>query len=116
MDEREHRRYAVGVEARVEHRWLGNLNGRIRDVSANGVFVELPRRANLHPVGARLSHSPITIRYRLPRGPAGRTRVWRGYVARTGQSGVGASVTSPRPSGDPNLALLVDYGRRLGEA
>lgn len=114
MDHRAHPRFAVGVEAMVEHGWLGNLKGRIRDVSANGIYLELPRRANLAPVGGRLSSSPITVRYRLPRGPAGRTREWRGYVARTGESGLAASVSNPRPGGDPNLALLVDYGRRRG--
>lgn len=112
MEHRKHPRYAAGVEAVVEHPWLGHLNARIRDVNAAGLFVELPERANLAPVGARLSRTPITVRYRLPRGPAGRRCVWRGYVARIGDRGVGASVTSARESGDPNLVRLVDYARR----
>lgn len=112
MDERSHPRHAAGVEAIVEHQWLGQLSGRIRDVSANGLFVELPPRADLHPIAKHLSETPITVRYRLPKGPAGRPCTWRGYVARVGQSGLGASISDPRPSGDPNLVRLVDYARR----
>lgn len=112
MDERAHPRYPAGVEAIVEHRWLGNLNGRIRDVNANGIYVELPPRANLNPVGGRLARTPITVHYRLPAGPAGRPCVWRGYVARIGDSGVGASISDPPAGGDPHLLRLVEYARR----
>lgn len=112
MDERSHPRHAAGVEAVVEHQRLGKLTGQIRDVSANGLFVELPPRADLHPIAGHLSKTPITVRYRLPKGPAGRPCIWRGYVARVGSSGLGASISDPRPSGDPNLVRLVDYARR----
>lgn len=113
MDNREHPRYPAGVDAMVEHRRLGHLNAKIRDVSANGVFLELPERANLSEGRkAGVSFTPITVRYRLPQGPAGRTRVWRGYVARLGDSGLAASVSKIRPSGDPNLAMLVEYAKR----
>lgn len=113
MENRAHPRHEAGVEARVEHRWLGHIRARIRDVNANGMFVEFPPNTDLNPMVASLSRSPITVRYRLPRGPAGRRYVWRGHVARIGQSGVGATIADARVSGDPNLSRLVEYARRL---
>lgn len=112
MDHRAHERHAAGVEAMVENRWLGQLHARIKDVSANGLFLELPPRANLRPIAGSLASTPVTVRYRLPSGPAGRPCVWRGYVSRIGDKGVGASITNPKTSGDPNLVRLVDYAQR----
>lgn len=113
MEQRAHPRHEARVEARVEHGWLGHVRARIRDVNANGMFVELPPTADLQPMVANLSRSPITVRYRLPRGPAGRRYVWRGHVARIGHSGVGATVGDAGESGDPNLLRLVEYARRV---
>lgn len=115
MEHRKHPRYPAGVEATLEHRWLGHVRGRIRDVSADGIFVALAPTADLHPIATSLSRSPITLRYRLPAGPAGRPCVWRGHIARIGESGVGATTTGPGAGGDPNLVRLVAYARR-GEA
>lgn len=112
MEHRAHPRLSARVEAMVENRWLGQINARIRDVSANGLFLELPPRANLKPIAGSLASTPVTVRYRLPNGPAGRPCVWRGFVTRIGDSGVGASITNARTSGDPNLVRLVDYAQR----
>jgi len=109
VKKREGARRPVDIHAMIEpltDRFSDPVQGRIRDISLSGVYVEMPTEAVAKYTRLRLSVG-------TGEGNTGPTRNWQCYVVRTTDDGVGCMFDDSDPGNiDGLLEILRDLSVR----